>query len=266
MSRVLSHLLPTVLMTAASILYSGAVQAESLAASPLIAKLSESTRSTTLYQGEGGAGKPNSGSHNEDTIEGLERTFGVHRTDRERKRKTIELLGGADSTITPSVLGGGTGVIGYYLTPNVVIDVGLRLALGIRPFNFSNLFDKQIAYEGTGALRVFFGKSFYGAFGGGIGQYEAEHKEDISPDFTSWKESVTIWRPYLGIGNQWHWKTWTIMVEWLDVGYYVGLGNVKNNLPLGTTSQRPETSEASTLSKIPGSLSIGSKLLMGFAF
>jgi hypothetical protein len=263
MDHGLKHVLPTVFMATILMMHSVAVRADPLPSSPLLAGVSKSPRYSALNQGDDYSSP---GTRNENAMESLERTFGVRHTDRERKRKTIELLGGADSTITPSVFGGGTGVIGYYLTPNVVVDVGLRLALGIRPFNFSNLFDKQVAYEGTGALRVFFSKSLYGAFGGGIGQYEAEHKEETSPDFTSWKESVTIWRPYLGFGNQWHWKSWTIMIEWLDIGYYVGLSNVKNNLPPGTTGERAETSETSTLSKIPGSLSIGSKLLMGFSF
>ena len=199
-------------------------------------------------------------------IEDLERDFGVKNTVRERRSKTLELLGGADSALTPSVYGGGTGVIGYHYSPDLVIDVGLRMALGVRPFNFSNLFDGQAAYEGTGAIRYFMGRTLYGAFGGGIGIYEATHKEKNSSEFNSWKESVLIWRPYVGIGNQWHWKTWTVLIEWIDVGYHVGLSQVKDTLPTGSAGERPETSEASSIAKVPGSLYVGSKLLMGFSF
>ncbi|MBM4252509.1 MAG: hypothetical protein FJ146_11100 [Deltaproteobacteria bacterium] len=199
-------------------------------------------------------------------IEDLEHEFGLKNTLRERRSKTLELLGGADSSATPSVLAGGTGVIGYYYTPDLVIDVGLRMALGIRPFNFSNLFDGQAAYEGTAAIRYFMGRTLYGAFGGGIGLYEATHKETKSKEFTSWKESAMIWRPYVGIGNQWHWRTWTIQVEWIDIGYHVGLSPVKNTLTTTADGSRPETSEAASITKIPGSVYVGSKLLMGFAF
>lgn len=178
----------------------------------------------------------------------------------ERRSKKYEMIGGGNHAFAGGYLIPGIGgLLGYYWSPNTLVEIGGRLGMTLSKPTISVM-------EGTAGIRHFFTNYLYFGLGGGINLYNATHEETTSTTFDRWKENAITWRPYGSIGAQWQWKLWALNIEFANIGYNVGLQKISNDIPTNSNGDPAATSGESALKKIVAAPSFETKFMLGFSF
>ena len=165
-----------------------------------------------------------------------------HTSARDRKKKIFTANAGIGFLNAP----GFSGQIGFFIKPNLLLEAG-----GF--YGDYSFFGQGMNYmEGQADLKYFFMNSLYARLGGGYGIIQASHNLSIFNNKQAWTESEPLGHGFIGFGNQWQWRNFTMGIEWLNLGYQVPLDNITRKIPLDSTGYPIASSEDVKSSSIPG--------------
>ena len=81
----------------------------------------------------------------------------------------------------------------------------------------------------------------------------------------AWHEEEALVRGFIGLGNQWQFKHFSLGAEWVNLGYGYRIGNVTSDLPVDA-SGKPVSDASSDFGTNPGFITVGARMTLGFAF
>ena len=126
-------------------------------------------------------------------------------SERNRYRKTWSTVVGWGLSVAPLPTIGGS--LGYYITPNIIAELGLYRGAGLTKIGET---EGRLNWKYTEArTKWFLGNSFY--INAGVGQ----KKLDINLDFLKSPSQLLASGLSYGIGNRWQWETFSIGCDWV---------------------------------------------------